>query len=256
MKLNRRHFIYLIGAGAGALTLDGCALVGRQSGTASATPTSTPTQISANNPPGAIQLPPLPYAYEALEPHIDAQTMRFHHDKHHGTYVKNVNDALAKHPELKGKSIESLLKDLNSVPEDIRTIIKNNGGGHVNHSMFWRIMRPSGGGEPNGAIASAIKDTFGSFSNFKKQFDEAATKRFGSGWVWLVRNRDGKIEITTTANQDTPLSEGKFPIMGNDVWEHAYYLKYQNRRAEYLTAWWNVINWDEVNSRYAGVSTS
>lgn len=252
MKLNRRHFIYLIGASAGAFTLDGCALAEKQSQT---TATTTPTAISSN-PPGAIQLPALPYPYEALEPHIDAETMKFHHDKHHATYVKNVNDALAKYPQLKGKTIESMLKDLNSVPQDIRNAIRNNGGGHINHSMFWLIMKPSGGGEPTGAIASAIQKTFGSFGEFQKQFNEAAAKRFGSGWVWLVRNKDGKLEITTTANQDTPLSEGKYPIMGNDVWEHAYYLKYQNRRAEYLTAWWNVLNWDEINRRYASVSTT
>ncbi|AFZ02925.1 superoxide dismutase [Calothrix sp. PCC 6303] len=253
MNLKRRQFLYLLGVSTGAFALDGCALAEKQPAptpTSTTTPTATPTEISAN-PPGAIQLPPLPYAYEALEPHIDEATMRFHHDKHHATYVKNVNDALAKYPQLKGKSIESMLQNLNSIPEDIRGVIKNNGGGHLNHSMFWRIMKPSGGGEPNGAIASAIKDSFGSFDNFKKKFNEAGGKRFGSGWVWLIHGKDGKLEIITTANQDTPLSEGKYPIMGNDVWEHAYYLKYQNRRAEYLTAWWNVLNWDEINQRYA-----
>ncbi|MBW4633394.1 MAG: superoxide dismutase [Iphinoe sp. HA4291-MV1] len=201
-----------------------------------------------------MQLPQLPYSYEALEPHIDAATMRFHHDKHHATYVKNLNAALDKHPELKNQTVEQLLRNLNSVPEDIRKTVRNNGGGHVNHSMFWRIMKPKGGGEPTGAIAGAIKQNFGNFASFKKQFNEAGASRFGSGWVWLVRTKDGKLAVTTTANQDSPLSEGNYPIMGNDVWEHAYYLKYQNRRADYLNAWWNVMNWDEINKRFAQAS--
>ncbi|MBW4502211.1 MAG: superoxide dismutase [Scytonema hyalinum WJT4-NPBG1] len=201
-----------------------------------------------------MQLPALPYPYEALEPHIDAATMRFHHDKHHATYVKNLNAALDKHPELKNRTVEQLLRDLNSVPEDIRRTVRNNGGGHVNHSMFWRIMKPKGGGEPTGAIASAINQNFGNFAAFKKQFNEAGASRFGSGWAWLVRTKDGKLAVTSTANQDSPLSEGSYPIMGNDVWEHAYYLKYQNRRADYLDAWWNVLNWDEINKRFAAAS--
>jgi Fe-Mn family superoxide dismutase len=195
------------------------------------------------------EVPPLPYDYSALEPHIDEQTMRLHHDKHHAAYVNNLNAALEKHPDLDKKSPEELIRDLNSVPEDVRTAVRNNGGGHVNHTMFWEIMGPNGGGEPTGAIASAIKEAFGSFEDFKQQFNDAGTKRFGSGWVWLV-SRGGKLEITSTANQDNPLSEGAYPIMGNDVWEHAYYLKYQNRRPEYLNAWWNVVNWDEVNRRF------
>ncbi|MBE9234965.1 superoxide dismutase [Anabaena aphanizomenioides LEGE 00250] len=201
-----------------------------------------------------IELPPLPYAYDALEPHIDARTMQFHHDKHHAAYVNNLNKALDKYPELKNKTVEQLLQNLDNVPADIRTTVRNNGGGHVNHSMFWKIMKPNGGGEPTREIATAINDNFGSFADFKKQFNEAGGGRFGSGWVWLVRNKNGKLEITTTANQDSPLMEGKYPIFGNDVWEHAYYLKYQNRRPEYLDAWWNVVNWDEINQRFADAS--
>jgi Fe-Mn family superoxide dismutase len=242
MNLNRRHFLYLLGASAGAFALDSCAFAENASGD---------KQTSAGKT-GAIQLPALPYAYEALEPHIDAATMRFHHDKHHATYVKNLNAALDKHPELKSKTVEQLLLNLNSVPADIQTTVRNNGGGHVNHSMFWRIMKPNGGGEPKGPIADAIKQNFGDFAGFKKQFNEAGTGRFGSGWVWLVRTKDGKLQIATTANQDSPLSEGKYPLMGNDVWEHAYYLKYQNRRADYLNAWWNVLNWEEINKRLVG----
>lgn len=198
----------------------------------------------------AHELPPLPYDYAALEPHIDAQTMTIHHDKHHAAYVNNLNAALEKYPNLQSQSAEDLIRDLNSVPEDIRTAVRNNGGGHVNHTMFWQIMGPNGGGEPTGALADAINDSFGSFEDFKKQFNDAGTKRFGSGWVWLVRGSDGKLSITSTANQDNPLSEGQTPILGNDVWEHAYYLKYQNRRPDYLTAWWNVVNWDEVSKRF------
>jgi superoxide dismutase, Fe-Mn family len=196
----------------------------------------------------AHQLPPLPYAFNALEPHIDAQTMQIHHDKHHGGYVNNLNAAIEKHPELATKSAEDLLKNLGAVPEDIRTAIRNNGGGHVNHSMFWQIMGPGKGGAPTGAIADALTGAFGGFDAFKDQFTKAATGRFGSGWAWLVRS-GGKLSIESTANQDNPLSDGKHPIMGVDVWEHAYYLKYQNRRAEYLGAWWHVINWEEVNKR-------
>jgi Fe-Mn family superoxide dismutase len=197
----------------------------------------------------AHELPPLPYDYAALEPHIDAQTMTVHHDKHHNTYVTNLNTAIEKHPELGSKSPEDLIRDLSSVPEDIRTAVRNNGGGHVNHTMFWTIMGPNGGGEPTGPIADAINQTFGSFDAFKEQFNAAGAARFGSGWVWLVRDSSGALSITSTANQDNPLSDGHFPILGNDVWEHAYYLKYQNRRPEYLGAWWNVVNWDEVNNR-------
>jgi Fe-Mn family superoxide dismutase len=199
----------------------------------------------------AHELPPLPYDYDALEPHIDAQTMQIHHDKHHAAYVNNLNAALANYPDLQDKSAEDLVKNLNSVPEAIRTAVRNNAGGHVNHTMFWKIMGPNGGGAPTGAIAAAINEAFGDFETFKTQFNEAGTKRFGSGWAWLVRGSDGKLAVISTANQDNPMSDGQYPIMGNDVWEHAYYLKYQNRRPDYLAAWWNVVNWDEVNRRFA-----
>lgn len=197
-----------------------------------------------------FEVPPLPYGYDALEPHIDAQTMQVHHDKHHAAYVNNLNAALEKHPELQNRAPEDLVRDLNTVPEDIRTAVRNNGGGHVNHSMFWTIMGPNGGGDPTGPVADAINQAFGSFDALKQQFNDAGTKRFGSGWVWLCRGDDGRLHIETTANQDNPLSEGHAPILGNDVWEHSYYLKYQNRRPEYLNAWWNTINWDAVNERF------
>lgn len=203
----------------------------------------------------AFELPSLPYAFDALEPYIDAQTMQIHHDLHHGAYVKNLNTALESHADLQNKSIEELIRDLNTtVPEAVRTAVRNNGGGHLNHTIFWTLMAPNAGGEPTGAIAQAISDTFGDFENFKTQFNDAGTKRFGSGFVWLVRTGDGKLEIVSTPNQDNPLTEGHFPIMGNDVWEHAYYLKYQNRRPEYLKQWWNTVNWNAVNDRLAQAS--
>ncbi|MDZ8184727.1 MAG: superoxide dismutase [Nostoc sp. ChiSLP02] len=245
MTVNRRYFLFLLTSTASALAVNACASSENSSVGNTPTPDTTP------NTTGAIQLPPLPYAYEALEPHIDAKTMQFHHDKHHATYVKNLNAALEKYPKLKSRSVEELLQKLDTVPKDIRKTVLNNGGGHVNHSMFWEIMKPKGGGEPTGDIASAINQNFGSFAAFKKQFNQAGAARFGSGWVWLVRNKDGKLEVTSTANQDNPLSKGQYPILGNDVWEHAYYLNYQNRRADYLEAWWNVVNWDEINTRFA-----
>jgi superoxide dismutase, Fe-Mn family len=197
----------------------------------------------------AHSLPPLPYDYSALEPHIDEQTMRIHHDKHHAAYVNNLNAALEKHPELQNKSVDDLVKGINTVPEDIRTAVRNNGGGHINHTMFWEIMGPGKGAAPSGAIAEAIKSAFGDFEKFKTQMNDAGTKRFGSGWAWLI-DVGGKLVIESTANQDSPLMEGKKPILGVDVWEHAYYLKYQNRRPDYLAAWWNVVNWDAVNKRF------
>jgi superoxide dismutase, Fe-Mn family len=197
----------------------------------------------------AHEVPPLPYDYSALESTIDTQTMHLHHDKHHLAYVTNLNAALEKAPELQGKSAEDLLRDLNSVPEAIRTAVRNNGGGHVNHTMFWKIMAPNAGGQPTGEIADAINSTFGDFNTFKEKFNDAGVKQFGSGWAWLVRGKDGKLSVTNSPNQDNPMSQGLFPIMGNDVWEHAYYLKYQNRRADYLKEWWNVVNWTEVNRR-------
>ncbi len=196
-----------------------------------------------------FELPPLPYPYDALEPHIDTMTMQIHHDKHHAAYVNNLNAALEKHPNMNVKSAEDLLMNLNSVPEDIRTAVRNNGGGHVNHTMFWEIMGPNGGGEPSGALADAIKSAFGDFATFKSQLKAAGVGRFGSGWAWLVLD-GGKLAITSTANQDNPMMEGKGPILGVDVWEHAYYLKYQNRRPDYLDAWWNTVNWNAVAQRY------
>ncbi len=197
-------------------------------------------------------LPRLPYDFAALEPHIDAQTMQIHHGKHHQTYITNLNTALAKHPELGDKSVEDLLRDIHTIPEDIRTTIRNNGGGHYNHSLFWTIMAPAGsggGGEPAGALADAIKRVFGDFPKLKEQLQTAAVSQFGSGWGWLTV-ANGKLEIAGRPNQDSPLMDGKTPILGVDVWEHAYYLKYQNRRADYVTAWWNVVNWPEVARRY------
>jgi superoxide dismutase, Fe-Mn family len=198
----------------------------------------------------AYTLPDLPYPENALEPHIDAQTMNIHRTKHHQAYINNVNAALEKHPDLAKKPVEALLKELASIPEDIRTVVRNNGGGHANHSMFWTVMGPHAGGEPAGELAEAIKKDFGSFATFREQFTKAATTRFGSGWAWLTVNK-GKLAVESTANQDSPLSEGRTPIFGIDVWEHAYYLKYQNRRPDYITAYWNVVNWGEVGKRFA-----
>jgi Fe-Mn family superoxide dismutase len=197
----------------------------------------------------AYEVPPLPYDYAALEPYIDAETMKLHHDKHHQAYVTNANGALEKHPELAGKSVDDLLRDLNAIPEDVRTVLRNNAGGHSNHSMFWQIMGPASGGAPSGPLADQIKADFGDFEAFKKHFNETTAKQFGSGWGWLVW-QGGKLKVITTPNQDSPLSQGLYPILGNDVWEHAYYLKYQNRRPEYLAAWWNVVNWNEVAKRF------
>jgi Fe-Mn family superoxide dismutase len=195
-------------------------------------------------------LPPLPYPTNALEPHIDAQTMEIHHDKHHAAYVNNLNTALEKAPELQNKSLDDLLKNLNAVPEAVRTAVRNNGGGHWNHSMFWQIMSPKGGGKPTGKLADAINAAFGDFEKFKEQFNAAGGARFGSGWAWLI-NDGGKLSILSTPNQDNPIMDGKpAPILGLDVWEHAYYLKYQNRRPDYMKAWWNVVNWTEVAKRF------
>jgi superoxide dismutase, Fe-Mn family len=202
-------------------------------------------QLSAN----PAQLPPLPYPNNALEKAIDANTMQLHHDRHHQTYVDNLNNAVKQQSNLQSRSVEAMLRDLNSIPESIRTTVRNNGGGHLNHTIFWQIMSPQGGGQPTGEIAQEITQTFGSFDAFKKQFNEAGSDRFGSGWVWLVRNPQGQLQIVNTANQDNPIMDGSYPIMGNDVWEHAYYLRYQNRRADYLNNWWNVVNWNEVNRR-------
>jgi Fe-Mn family superoxide dismutase len=196
----------------------------------------------------AHSLPPLPYAFDALEPHIDKQTMEIHHGKHHAAYVNNLNAALEKFPDLQGKSLDDLLKGIESVPQDIRTAVRNNGGGHLNHSMFWQIMGPNAGGAPTGAIGEAINSSFGGFDAFKDQFAKAGVGRFGSGWAWVI-DTGSKLVIESTANQDAPIMEGKKVVFGIDVWEHAYYLKYQNRRPDYIGAWWNVVNWAEINKR-------
>jgi superoxide dismutase, Fe-Mn family len=199
----------------------------------------------------AFTLPPLPYDFSALEPHIDAKTMEIHHGKHHQTYVNNLNAAIEKAPELASKSIDDLMRNVNTLPEAVRTPIRNNGGGHWNHSVFWQIMAPKAGGEPGGALGAAIKSAFGDFAKFREQFSAAGVGRFGSGWAWLI-NTGGKLSIVSTPNQDNPLMEGQKAIMGLDVWEHAYYLKYQNRRPDYINAWWNVVNWKEVEKRFQG----
>jgi Fe-Mn family superoxide dismutase len=199
------------------------------------------------------KLPDLPYAFDALEPHLDARTMEIHHGKHHATYVNNLNAALEKHPELQDKSVEDLLRGIDQLPEGIRPVVRNHGGGHANHTLFWQIMGPEGGGPATGALGDALMSAFGSFESFKERLNDAATKRFGSGWGWLVVS-GGKLEVTSSANQDSPLMEGKTPILGVDVWEHAYYLKYQNRRPDYLQAWWHVVNWAEVGRRFEAAS--
>ena len=199
------------------------------------------------------ELPSLPYAHDALEPYIDAKTMEIHHGKHHQAYVNNVNKALEGHADTQALSVEDLLRGIENVPEDIRTAVQNNGGGHANHSLFWTSMKNGGGGEPSGDLADAMNESFGDFATFKDKFSTAATTRFGSGWAWLVKG-NGYLEVYSTANQDSPLMEGKTPLLGLDVWEHAYYLNYQNRRPEYIEAWWNVVNWDEVASRFSGPS--
>ncbi|CAG9608149.1 superoxide dismutase [Pseudoneobacillus rhizosphaerae] len=197
----------------------------------------------------AFELPQLPYAYEALEPHIDKETMNIHHSKHHNAYVTNLNNALAGNEELLSKSVEEVIANLDAVPEAARTAVRNNGGGHANHTLFWQILSPNGGGAPTGELADAINNKFGSFESFKEEFAKAATTRFGSGWAWLAVN-NGELEVTSTPNQDSPVMEGKTPILGLDVWEHAYYLKFQNRRPDYISTFWNVVNWEEVSNRY------
>ena len=199
----------------------------------------------------AYELPKLPYAYDALEPHIDARTMEIHYTKHHQAYITNVNNALKDQPDLASKSVEDLIRNLNAVPENIRTAVRNNGGGHANHSFFWKIMGPKAGGEPSGKLGDDIKSTFGGFDAFKEKLAAAGVGRFGSGWAWLSVEKSGKLVVESTPNQDNPMMDGKKPVFGIDVWEHAYYLKYQNRRPDYITAWWNVVNWTEINKRLA-----
>ena len=198
----------------------------------------------------AYELPPLPYPSNALEPHIDAKTMEIHHDKHHQAYITNANKALEGHPDLGAKPVDELLADLNKIPESVRTVLRNNAGGHSNHTFFWKIMGPNAGGTPKGKLAEAINSTFGGFDQFKEELQKAAIGRFGSGWAWLVVNKEGKLQITSTANQDTPISDGLKPVIGVDVWEHSYYLLYQNRRPDYLKAWWNVVNWDQAEKNF------
>ncbi|OKH22577.1 superoxide dismutase [Hydrococcus rivularis NIES-593] len=236
MTINRRNFLFLLGATTGTAAL------GLYPKTSFAQ-----SQGSEEKPFKAI---PLPYAYDALEPYIDAETMRFHHDKHYATYTKNFNAAISKYPQLANQSAEEIISDLDRLPQDIRTTVRNNGGGYVNHTMFWEIMSPKGGDRPTGELARAIDKTFGSFDKFKTAFNDTGSKQFGSGWAWLVLDRNKQLKIMGTPNQDSPLMMGMYPVMGNDVWEHAYYLKYRNERGKYLDAWWNVVNWDEVNKRY------
>ena len=246
-KTSRRRFLATLTA-APAILAAAPSLMG-------ATDKATTAPAAAAGPDGPFSLAPLPYAPDALEPHIDAQTMTIHHGKHHATYVANLNKAVAGKPELAGKSLEDLLRNLDKVADEAtRTAIRNNGGGHYNHTMFWEIMTPGGAKEPAGDLADVIQATFGDFATFQQKFEEAGLKRFGSGWVWLVADNSGNLEIVSTADQDNPIMEGKRPpIIGNDVWEHAYYLKYQNRRGDYLKAWWNVVNWDKAAERLAAV---
>jgi Fe-Mn family superoxide dismutase len=241
--VSRRDVLKTLGAGAVVVGFSAAgaraASTGKKGGTAPSGATSQP-----------FTLPKLAYAYDALEPHIDAKTMEIHHTKHHQAYITNANNALKDQAALQRKSAEEMLGNLNALPESVRTTLRNNVGGHVNHAFFWRVIGPNGGGAPRGALADALTKNFGSFDTFKTQFADAATKRFGSGWAWLTL-KDGKLAITSTANQDSPISDGASPLLGLDVWEHAYYLKYQNRRADYITAFWNVVQWDQVAANYA-----
>ena len=238
LKMTRRQLLSSVGAGAAVLALSPLARV-----------------IAADDKPAGFTLPKLPYDYDALEPYIDAETMKIHHDFHHQAYVNNLNAAVKGHPDLQKKSIEALLRDLASVPKDIQTAVRNSGGGHANHSMFWQMMTKGGGGQPEGTLAKSIDASFGSFDKFQKAFEQAAITRFGSGWAWLTVGA-GKLEIGSLPNQDTPLMEGKTPILGLDVWEHAYYLKYRNKRPDYVKAWWNVVNWKHAAERYAAAARS
>ena len=245
--VSRRYVLKTFGAGAALLGLGSSGLRAASSGKKAAA-----TGMGMTSQP--FTLPKLAYAYDALEPHIDAKTMEIHHSKHHQAYITNANNALKDQAALQRKSAEEILGGLGSVPESVRTALRNNVGGHVNHAFFWKVIGPKGGGSPKGALAEAITKGFGSFDTFKTQFADAASKRFGSGWAWLVA-KDGKLAVTSTANQDSPLSDGATPLLGVDVWEHAYYLKYQNRRADYLTAFWNVVQWDQVAANFSGMKS-
>jgi Fe-Mn family superoxide dismutase len=250
-SLNRREFMIqtTVVAGTAAVGSAFLAACGEVGENVSANPQATATSTTSINS-GGFQLPSLGYSYQALEPYIDAQTMQLHHDKHHATYVKNLNEALKGHPAFLSLSIEDVLRRLNELPSNIRMAVRNNGGGHANHSLFWKTMKPNGGGQPSGKLADAITSTFGSFARFQKTFNDAGAKVFGSGWVWLVSDKNRKLQVITTANQDSPILRSLTPIMGNDVWEHAYYLKYHNVRADYLAAWWHTLNWEEIGKRY------
>ncbi len=239
--IDRRRFLQVVGASMAAL-------LAAEAGVSVATAQGRKVTTAPVN--GQHVLPPLPYAYDALEPHIDALTMMVHHMGHHQAYVTNLNNALQNYPALRERDATDLISNLESIPEAIRTTVRNNAGGHVNHAIFWAIMRPNGGGEPGGALRQAINRDFGDFATFRNQLNAAAMGRFGSGWAWLIADRNGRLSITSTANQDSPYMQGLLPLMGIDVWEHAYYLKYQNRRAEYVNAWWNVVNWHAVEQRY------
>ena len=243
--VSRRDALKAFGAGAAVLGLSSL-----RAGAAT-TGTSKAASVAKGATSQPFTLPKLAYAYDALEPHIDAKTMEIHHSKHHQAYITNANNALKDQASLKNKSAEEMLRNLNALPEAVRTTLRNNVGGHVNHAFFWQVIGPNAGGAPSGALADAISKNFGSLDTFKTQFADAATKRFGSGWAWLT-SKDGKLAITSTANQDSPLSEGATPLLGLDVWEHAYYLKYQNRRADYITAFWNVVKWDQVAANLGG----
>lgn len=252
MKTSKRNFLrYTIAAPVAGSIFAASAFARRKDFLDAETSELELLSSSSQQPTGPHTLPALDYSFSALEPHINAETMQLHHDAHHGTYVRRLNEALARYPRLQRSSPEELIENLPSVPASVRTAVRNNGGGHVNHSMFWKIMKPEGGGNPTGAIGREINRAFGSFDRFKEEFNRAGESRFGSGWVWLVRSRGrgGRLRIETTANQDNPLMTGEYPVLGNDVWEHAYYLTYRNRRAEYLRAWWNVVNWEEINRR-------
>jgi superoxide dismutase, Fe-Mn family len=247
----RRHFLRALGIGsaAAAFAVTGA---GRSPRSVQAAPLPPKVQTRTAPVDGTHRLPPLPYAYNALEPHIDELTMFIHHTRHHQSFVNTLNTTLANYPDLRNRDATDLISNLDAIPEAIRTTVRNNGGGHVNHSIFWAIMGPNGGGEPRGEIAQAINATFGNFGELRAAMNGAGLGRFGSGWVWLVLNRDRTLAITTTANQDSPYMVGQVPLFGIDVWEHAYYLRYQNRRADYLAAWWNTINWHAVEQRYIG----
>jgi superoxide dismutase, Fe-Mn family len=252
-KTTRRDFIAHIASLVPATMATSAvfAAVAKGAGSAIAAPAGTTATASAAAPAGPFKLPPLGYAYDALEPHIDAQTMQIHHDKHHAAYVANLNKAVADHPETASKPIGEIIAHLGEVPEAIRAAVRNNGGGHLNHSFFWELMTPGGAKAPTGELEKAINADLGGMEALQKAFNEAGTKRFGSGWAWMVKDKDGKLKVVSTPNQDSPVSEGMVPVLGNDVWEHAYYLKYQNRRGDYLAAWWNVVNWDKAAANFA-----